>query len=202
MVYRRRRRGRVGRKPKPRRVAPQPLFYAQVVKVRNQRGQGVEVDTRVVFGGPRRFMKPWRLRQLGTTSQTAGMERWEGTLRGLGAPLRRRTRCRSWSRGRHRGRLWLMVRLYNFVRPHKSRRQGRTRRTPAMASGLPEHVWSYREYVWLPGHADRARRQQMDEQIEPLLPPALQGYPEGSPPANLARTETRRGKAKPILKAA
>jgi len=202
IVYRRRRRGRVGRKPKPRLVAPKHLFYAQVVKVRNQRGQVVEVDTRVVFGGPRRFMKQLRLRQLGTTIQTAFMERWYGTLRGLVAPLRRRTRCLSWSWARHRGRLWLMVSLYNFVRPHKSRRQGRTRRTPAMASGLPEHVWSYREYVWLPGHADRARRQQMDEQIEPLLPPALQGYPEGSPPANLARTETRRGKAKPILKAA
>jgi len=202
MVYRRRRRGRVGRKPKPRLVAPKHLLYAQVVKVRNQRGQVVEVNTRVVFGGPRRFMKQLRLRQLGTTIQTAFMERWYGTLRGLVAPLRRRTRCLSWSRVRHRGRLWLTVSLSNFVMPHKSLRQGRTRRTPAMAIGLTDHVWSYREYVWLPVHADRVRRQQMDEQIEHLLTPALQGYPEGSPPANLARTETRRGKAKPILKAA
>jgi len=54
----------VGRKPKPRLVAPKHLLYAQVVKVRNQRGQVVEVDTRVVFGGPRRFMKQLRLRQL------------------------------------------------------------------------------------------------------------------------------------------
>lgn len=202
MVYRRRRRGRVGRKPKPRLVAPKHLFYAQVVKVRNQRGQVVEVDTRVVFGGPRRFMKQLRLRQLGTTIQTAFMERWYGTLRGLVAPLRRRTRCLSWNRVRHRGRLWLMVSLYNFVMPHKSLRQGRTRRTPAMAIGLTDHVWSYREYIWLPVHTDPVLRQQMDEQIEHLLTPALQGYPEGSPPANLPRTETRRGKAKPIPKAA
>jgi transposase-like protein len=202
IVYRRRRRGRVGRKPKPRLVAPKHLLYAQVVKVRNQRGQVVEVDTRVVFGGPRRFMKQLRLRQLGTTIQTAFMERWYGTLRGLVAPLRRRTRCLSWSRGRHRGRLWLMVSLYNFVMPHKSLRQGHTRRTPAMAIGLTNHVWSYREYIWLPVHADPVLRQQMDEQIEHRLTPALQGYPEGSPPANLPRTETRRGKAKPIPKAA
>jgi len=71
-----------------------------------------------------------------------------------------------------------------------------------MAIGLTDHVWSYREYIWLPVHAAPVRRQQMDEQIEHLLTPALQGYPEGSPPGNLARTETRRGKAKPILKAA
>jgi len=202
MVYRRRRRGRVGRKPQPRLAAPKPLLYAQVVKVRNQRGQVVRVDTRVVFGGPRRFMEQLRLRQLGTTIQTAFMERWYGTLRGLVAPLRRRTRCLSWSRVRHRGRLWLLVSLYNFVMPHKSLRQGRTRRTPAMAIGLTDHVWSYREYIWLPVHADPVLRQQMDDQIEHLLTPALQGYPEGSPPANLPRTETRRGKAKPIPKAA
>jgi hypothetical protein len=73
-VYRRRRRGKVGRKPKPRLVAPQALFYAQVVKVRNTAGQVVEVSRRVVFGGPRRFGKQLRLRQLGTTIQTAFME--------------------------------------------------------------------------------------------------------------------------------
>ena len=202
IVYRRRRRGKVGRKPKPRLVAPKHLFYAQVVKVRNQRGQVAEVNRRVVFGGPRRFMQQLRLRQLGTTIQTAFMERWYGTLRGLVAPLRRRTRCLSWSWGRHRGRLWLMVSLYNFVMPHKSLRQGRTRRTPAMAIGLTDHIWSYREYIWLPVHADPVLRQQMDEQIEHLLTPALQGHPDGSPPANLLRTETRRRKAKPIPKAA
>jgi len=202
IVYRRRRRGKVGRKPTPRLVAPKHLFYAQVVKVRNQRGQVAEVNRRVVFGGPRRFMQQLRLRQLGTTLQTAFMERWYGTLRGLVAPLRRRTRCLSWSWGRHRGRLWLMVSLYNFVMPHKSLRQGRTRRTPAMAIGLTDHIWSYREYIWLPVHADPVLRQQMDEQIEHLLNPALQGHPDGSPPANLLRTETRRRKAKPMPKAA
>jgi IS1 family transposase len=141
-VYRPRRRGKVGRKPKPRLVAPHTLFYAQVVKHRNKAGQVVEVSRRVVFGGPRRFLKQLRLRQLGETIQTAFMERWYGTLRGLVAPLRRRTRCLSWSRSRHRGKVWLLVSLYNFVLPHKSLRQGRTPRTPAMAIRLTDHVWS------------------------------------------------------------
>lgn len=202
VVYRRRQRGRVGRKPKPRLVAPKHLFYAQVVKVRNKTGQVVEVRRRVVFGGPRRFMQQLRLRELGTTIQTAFMERWYGTLRGLVAPLRRRTRCLSWSRARHRGRLWLMVSLYNFVMPHKSLRQGRTPRTPAMAIGLTDHVWSYREYIWLPVHADPLLARQMDEGIKRLLTPALTVHPEGSLPVNLPQTEARKGKAKAIPKAA
>jgi hypothetical protein len=174
VLYRPRRRGKVGRKPQPRLVAPKALFYAQVVKVRNPAGQVVEVNRRVLFGGPRRFRKQLRLRQLGTTIQTAFMERWYGTLRGLVAPLRRRTRCLSWSPTRHRGKGWLMVSLYNFVMPHKSLRQGRTQRTPAMAIGLTDHVWSYREYLWLPVHTDRVLTKQMDERIARLLIPALQ----------------------------
>jgi hypothetical protein len=76
VVYRRRRRGNVGRTPKPRVVAPHDLFYAHVVQVRDQTGQVVEVSRRVGFGGPRRFGKQWRRRQLGETIQTACMERW------------------------------------------------------------------------------------------------------------------------------
>jgi IS1 family transposase len=201
VIYRRRRRGKVGRKPKPRLVAPKHLFYAQVVKVRNPAGQVVEVSRRVIFGGPRRFGKQLRLRQLGTTIQTAFMERWYGTLRGLVAPLRRRTRCLSWSPTRHRGKVWLLVSLYNFVMPHKSLCQGRTQRTPAMAIGLTDHVWSYREYIWLPVHTDLGLAKQMNERIARLLIPALQDQPAGrtqAPPAG----KTNKKEATPLPKAA
>jgi len=204
VVYRRRRRGNVGRKPKPRLVAPKDLFYAQVVKVRDKTGHVVEVSRRVVFGGPRRFGKQLRLRQLGETIQTAFMERWYGTLRGLGAPLRRRTRCVSWIATRHRGRIWLLVSLYNFVMPHKSLRQGRTRRTPAMAIGLTDHVWSYQEYIWLPVHTDPVLTQQMDERIARLLTPALQEQPLGrtqAPPPGEVIAEHEKETA-PLPKAA
>ena len=107
------------------------------------------------------------------------MERWYGTLRGLVAPLRRRTRGLSWSRPRHRGKVWLLVSLDNVVMPHKSLRQGRTPRTPAMAIGLTDHVWSYREYIWLPVHTDPVLTKQMDERMARLLTPALQGQPRG-----------------------
>ena len=202
VVYRPRRRGKVGRKPKPRLVAPKDLFYAQVVKVRNQAGHVVEVSRRVVFGGPRRFVKQLHLRQVGTTIQTAFMERWYGTLRGLVAPLRRRPRCLSWSRPRHRGRVWLMVSLYNFVMPHKSLRQGRTLRTPAMAIGLTDHVWSYREYLWLPVHTAPVLIQQMEARITHLLTPALQKPPGDSTPAKAHPAEAKEEKSDAIPKAA
>ena len=205
VVYRRRRRGKVGRKPKPRLVAPSTLLYAQVVKVRNTAGQVVEVSRRVVYGGPRRFGKQLRLRQLGQTIQTAFMERWYGTLRGLVAPLRRRTRWLSWSRTRHRGKVWLLVSLYNFVMPHKSLRQGRTPRTPARAIGLTDHIWSYREYIWLPVHTDPVLTKQMDEQIARLLTPALQDQPRDrtqvpAPPGETI--EEKEKEAAPLPKAA
>ena len=204
VVYRRRRRGKVGRQPKPRLVAPKTLYYAQVVKSRNKAGRVVEVSRRVVFGGPRRFGKQLRLRQLGTTIQTAFMERWYGTLRGLVAPLRRRTRCLSWSHTRHRGKVWLVVSLYNFVMPHKSLRHGRTPRTPAMAIGLTDHVWSYREYVWLPVHTDPVLTKQMDERIARLLTPALQDQPLGrtQAPTQIETRAENEKEAAPLPKAA
>jgi transposase-like protein len=204
VVYRRRRRGKVGRQPQPRVVAPKTLYYAQVVKSRNKAGRVVEVSWRVVFGGPRRLGKQLRLRQLGTTIQTAFMERWYGTLRGLVAPLRRRTRCLSWSHTRHRGKVWLVVSLYNFVMPHKSLRHGRTPRTPAMAIGLTDHVWSYREYVWLPVHTDPVLTKQMDERIARLLTPALQDQPLGrtQAPTQIETRAENEKEAAPLPKAA
>ncbi len=168
-IYRPRRRGQVGRKPKPRVVAPSHLFYAQVVKVRDRAGRVVDVRQQVVFGGVRRFFHELSRRGLGRTIQTAFMERWYGTLRGWVAAVRRRTRALSWSAPRHQGRIWLMVSLYNWVVPHKSLRQGRQDRTPAMAIGLTDHVWSYTEYIWLPVHDHPRGKRQMDTHIERLL---------------------------------
>ena len=94
-----------------------------------------------------------------------------------------------------------MVSLYNFVMPHKSLRQGRTQRTPAMAIGLTNHVWSYREYIWLPVHTDLALTKQMDEQMARLLLPALQNQSAGrtrAPPAG----KTNKKEAVPLPKAA
>ena len=96
------------------------------------------------------------------------------TLRGLCAPLRRRTRCSSASQRRHRARVWLVVDLYNFVLPHKSLRQQGRLRTPAMAIGVAGHVWSYQDYLWYPVHPDPLGHQLMQQRVKELLVPALE----------------------------
>lgn len=201
-VYRPRRKGKVGRFPKPRVVAPENLSYAQVIKVKDQAGRTVEVKTKVIFGGPRRFFKQLKIKGLGSTIQTAFMERWYGSLRGWVAALRRRTRCLSWSEKRHRGRAWLMVSLYNFVIPHKSLKQGKKKRTPAMAIGLTDHIWSYREYIWLPVHPDPILKKKMDERVEQLLTPALPDALGADTPAKACSKRTGRERAGPHKKAA
>src|SRR5499426_2761857 len=99
------------------------------------------------------------------------------------------------------GKVWLLVSLYNFVMPHKSLRQGRMARTPAMAIGLTDHIWSYREYIWLPVHADPILTKQLDERIARLLTPALQDPPTGRTHARPA-VETHEKEAAPRPKAA
>lgn len=173
-VYQRRRRGSRGRHPKPQLVPPKDLFYGQVVKVRDGTGKLLRVVSRVVYGGPRRFVLEMARRGLRPSIHTAFMERWYGTLRGLCAPLRRRTRCSSSSQNRHRARVWLVVDLYNFVLPHKSLCQHGRPCTPAMAIGLAQHVWSYRGYIWYPVHPDPLGCQLMEQRVKELMAPALE----------------------------
>jgi hypothetical protein len=74
-----------------------------------------------------------------------------------------------------------------------------------MALGLTDHVWSYREYIWLPVHADPALAQQMAERIARLLTPAFRTHPGGnmqekSPPVEIKEEE--KAEANPMPKAA
>jgi hypothetical protein len=97
-----------------------------------------------------------------------------------------------------------VVSLYHFVMPHKSRRQGRTPRPPALAIGLTDHMWSYGAYVWLPVPPAPVFTKQMDARMARLLTPALQDQPLGRTQAPTQR-ETRAEndkEAAPLPKAA
>src|SRR5206468_3552382 len=83
-------------------------------------------------------------------------------------------------------------------------RQGRTPRTPALAIGLTDHIWSSREYIWLPVHTDPVLTKQMDERIARLRTPALQDQRIGrtqAPTHTETRAENEQGAA-PLPKAA
>ncbi|MEO1144958.1 MAG: hypothetical protein AAFY26_05110, partial [Cyanobacteria bacterium J06638_22] len=147
---------RTGKRGQPRkdRVEPHPqLVYAQLVKEkRNGRLQSLRVQVRC--GAE-------RLKQLGLTVSTSLVERLNLTLRTALAPLVRKSPsfCKQPQRLRHR--VVFFHAFYNFVRPHMSLRQllaedpsEATRfhpkygqRTPALAAGLTDHIWSFRELL-------------------------------------------------------
>ena len=135
--------------------APHPaLIYGQLIKQKKQ-GKLRTLSTRVVLGAE-------RLTHLGLTVSTALVERLNLTLRQALAPLVRQTYSFCKDRERLRQRVVLFQAFYNVARPHMSLRQQlplpeRKRhdaicprwreRTPAMAAGLADHVWTFRELL-------------------------------------------------------
>ena len=148
---------RTGKRGRPRKPVCEPhpeLVYGQLVKQKKQ-GKLLTLSTRVVLGAE-------RLAQLGFTISTALVERVNLTLRQALAPLARKTSSFCKDRERLRQRVVFFQAFYNVARPHMSLRQPlplheRTRhgamcprwraRTPAMAAGVTDHVWTFRELL-------------------------------------------------------
>jgi IS1 family transposase/transposase-like protein len=146
--------GKRGRPRKPRCEPHPALVYGQLVK-QKQQGKLLTLSTRVVLGAE-------RLTQLGLTISTALVERVNLTLRQALAPLVRKTASFCKDRERMRQRVVLFQVFYNMARPHMSLRQPlplheRTchgaiqprwrQRTPAMAAGMTDHIWTFRELL-------------------------------------------------------
>jgi hypothetical protein len=139
---------------------PRPaLLYAQVVK-QYRRRRVVRVRHRVVFGTVARVNQV--LAATGWQINTAFIERANGSIRQHVAAVGRRviTLCKG-EEGLRR-QLLLYQMYHNFCLPHVSLRvplsqaqpmngRGATKcwqpRTPAMAAGLTDHVWTLREVL-------------------------------------------------------
>jgi len=148
---------RTGKRGRPRQPLCEPhpdLVYGQLVK-QKKHGTLLTLSTRVVLGAE-------RLTQQGLTVSTALVERVNLTLRQALAPLVRKTYSFCKDRQRMRQRVVFFQAFYNVARPHMSLQQPlplheRTRhgairprwqeRTPAMAAGLTNHVWTFRELL-------------------------------------------------------
>lgn len=166
--YQPQRKGDRGRFPKPRRVPPPGLLYAQVVKVR-QKGRVVEVRTKVVFGDSDTITDALAVSPVSKTINTSFVERDNLTQRQHNRRLTRRTNGFSKELHWFEKQLWLSMAYSHLVLPHRSLRQellipestlgtGSPRRwrsrTPAMAAGITDHIWtttellSYRVPAW------------------------------------------------------
>ena len=142
----------IGRKPLPVLMPYSNLKYAQVCK-RKEKGRIIEVVQRVVFGDPEEV-----LRLLGAESggkiNTAYIERFNLTIRNsLARFIRKGMNCSKLLLP-HSYAIDFFQAWYNFVKPHQSLRievnLGKKRwmqRTPAMAEGITNHVWSLKELL-------------------------------------------------------
>ena len=145
--------GKRGR-PRKDRVEPHPqLVYAQLIKEKRH-GCLQSLRVQVRCGAE-------RLQQLGLTVSTSLVERLNLTLRTALAPLVRKSPsfCKQPQRLRHR--IVFFHAFYNLVRPHMSLRRPLQadasdaprfhtqyeQRTPALAAGLTDHIWCFRELL-------------------------------------------------------
>jgi transposase-like protein/IS1 family transposase len=125
------------------------LCIATVIK-RTEKKHVVEVTRKLTLGTLERALTLLQASQGGTVLNTAFIERLNGTMRERLATLTRK--CRHAARhldGLQRG-MYLIGCTYNFCWPHhelsKASHLGFAC-TPAMASGLTDHIWSVRELL-------------------------------------------------------
>src|SRR5262245_47244990 len=153
------RRQATGPLPKPRWMPVPQLLYAQVVKTTRRR-RLVRVSHRVVFGTLETVNAV--LAPLGCQINTAFVERLNLDIRQHVAAVGRRVSTLCKHEAGVRQQLALYHVYHNFCLPHASLRQPLSQprpthgqgaaktwqpRTPAMAAGLTDHVWTLREVL-------------------------------------------------------
>jgi hypothetical protein len=146
--------GKPGRPKTPYKVAPPELQYATVHKTR-EKGRVVKVDSRVVFGTVLGVMTALAQSVVSTAINTAFIERHNGTDRNRNARKVRKTYCFSKNWEVHEALSYFTLYSYNFCWPVRTLRvrdaEGHWRqRTPAMAAGLSDHIWTLSEWLTFP----------------------------------------------------
>ena len=142
--------GKPGRPAEPRLEVPEGLNYATVHKTR-KKGRVASVATRLVMG-----LLAVVLGLLGGRKvSTSYIERQNATDRQRNARKGRRTYRFSKDYEVHEALSYYTLYSYNFCWPVRTLRKrlgpGRYEaRTPAMAAGLTDHVWSLGEWITFP----------------------------------------------------
>ena len=135
-------------------MPPKDLCYATVRKTR-EKGRVVESVVTAVFGTLAAVKAALKRSRVSRAINTAFIERYNGTDRNFNARKVRKTYCFSKDWQVHEAVTYFSRYSYNYcwvVRTlRESDEEGRWRwRTPAMAAGLADHVWSLREWLSFP----------------------------------------------------
>jgi len=147
--------GKPGRPQKPYKVAPAELKYATVHKTR-EKGRVVKIEPRVVFGTVMAVMAALAASAVSKAINTAFVERQNGTDRNRNGRKVRKTYCFSKDWSVHEAATYFTMYSYNFCWPVRTLRLKDAdnqwqQRTPAMAAGLTDHLWSLEEWLAFPG---------------------------------------------------
>jgi len=182
---------------RPRLELPAGFLLAQGVKSHKGR-RLAEVVRRVVVGPEEAVTRAILATRGGTVINTAYIERLNATFRAHLPPLVRRGHGIAPRTALVESGMWLVGAAYNVCWTHHSRRLraigGRKwlERTPAMAAGLTDHVWSMEELLRYPvppvnpaaTPCPRRRRGRGDGTLVPF--PSARTRPPHSPPRRAA----------------
>jgi hypothetical protein len=146
--------GKPGRPKAPSKVPPPGLTYATVTK-RREKGRVVEIGSRVVFGTIAAVILALAMSKISRAINTAFVERENATDRHRNARKARKTYRFSKDWRYHEAVTFLSLYSYNFGWPVRTLAlmddRGRwSRRSPAMAAGLTDHVWTMSEWLSFP----------------------------------------------------
>jgi IS1 family transposase len=146
--------GKPGRPKKARRQPHPDLCYATVHKTR-EKGRVVSVVTAVVFGTVAAVAAALALSSCSTHVNTSFIERHNGTDRNRNGRKVRKTYCFSKDWFTHEAVGYFTLYCYNFCWPvrtlaAKGEDGVACPRTPAMAAGLADHVWTLSEWLSIP----------------------------------------------------
>lgn len=146
--------GRPGRPRQPVKELPLGLKYATVHKER-ENGRVVKVTTRVVFGTAAAVLAALAVSLVSKAVNTVFIERHNGSDRNRNRRKVRKTCCFSKDWEVHDAMTYFTMYSYNFCWPVRTLRvqvgeRQYQPRTPAMAAGLTDHVWTTQEWVTYP----------------------------------------------------
>jgi hypothetical protein len=141
--------GKRGRPRKPYKAVPASLLYATVRKTR-RKGRVVKIEPRVVFGARAALPRSASSRAVNTSF----VERQNGTDRDRNARKIRKAYSFSKRWDMHEAVTYFTLYSYNSCWPVRTLAnrdaEGRLgKRTPAMAAGLTDHLWSLDERLSL-----------------------------------------------------
>jgi uncharacterized membrane protein len=136
--------------------APPPGMNSATVEKRREKGRVVEIVTRVVLGTMAAVQAVLAKSKASRRINTSFVERQNATDRHHDARKVRKSYTFSKDWRVHEAMTYFTLYSDNFCWPVRTLNerddQGhRRRRTPAMAAGLADHVWSMQEWITMPG---------------------------------------------------